>query len=52
MYGYSLLDLSRIFEEAAMDIVNIIDLLSCKDYNSFRTCIREPDQQLTLFFTN
>ena len=48
-YHYSLLDLSRIFEEAAMDIVNIIDLLSCKDYNRFRTRIREPDQQLTLF---
>ena len=48
-YSYSLLDLSRIFEEAAMNMVNIIDLLSCKDYNSFRTRIREPDQQLTLF---
>ena len=51
-YSYSLLDLSRIFEEAAMNMVNIIDLLSCKDYNSFRTRIREPDQQLTLSFTN
>jgi len=48
-YRYSLLDLSRIFEEAAMDMVNIIDLLSCRDYDRFRTRIREPDQQLTLF---
>ena len=48
-YSYSLLDLSRIFEEAAMDMVNIIDLLSCRDYDRFRAHIREPDQQLTLF---
>ena len=48
-YRYSLLDLSRIFEEAAMDMVNIIDLLSCRDYDRFRARIREPDQQLTLF---
>ena len=48
-YSDSLLDLSRIFEEAAIDIVNIIDLLSCRDYDRFRAHIREPDQQLTLF---
>jgi len=48
-YSYSLLDLLRIFEEAAMDMVNIIDLLSCRDYDRFRARIREPDQQLTLF---
>ena len=48
-YSYSLLDLSRIFEEAAMDIVNIIGRLSCKDSDRFRNRISEPDQQLTLF---
>ncbi len=46
-YGYSLLELSRMIAEVALERVSLVDLLSCNKYNVGK--IREPDLQYSLF---
>jgi len=46
-YSYSLLELSRMFSETALERLSLIDLLGCTYYNISK--VRAPDIQPVLF---